>query len=79
MTFNVLALSYLSGPWMSLMHEWTVTVVGPHDAGALIARECSVPRDDRDRIFDYVSTHHRATVTAAARPLLQHLAPGPPT
>ncbi len=45
--------------------EWTVTVVGPHYAGALIARERPGAEDDRDRIFDYVITHDRSVVTAA--------------
>lgn len=60
-----------------LADEWTVAVVTPHYAGALIARE----RDDGaagadgDRRFDYVITHDRDTVVAATRSLLRRLAP----
>ena len=58
-----------------LEREWTVTVVGPHYAGALIARERPGVGPDSDRIFDYVITHNRPVVTAAARSLMQYLQP----
>jgi EAL domain-containing protein (putative c-di-GMP-specific phosphodiesterase class I) len=58
-----------------LEREWTVTVVGPHYAGALIARERPGQGLDSDQIFDYVITHDRAVVTAAARSLMQYLQP----
>jgi len=56
-----------------LAGEWTVTVVGPHDAAALIARECGDPGADSDRRFEYVITHDRPTVVAAARSLIQYI------
>ena len=59
-----------------LEREWTVTVVTPHYAGALIAREHHETSDnDSERVFDYVITYDRPTVIAAARSLMQHLAP----
>jgi EAL domain-containing protein (putative c-di-GMP-specific phosphodiesterase class I) len=58
-----------------LVGEWTVTVVGPHDAAALIARDRGEPRPDADRSFEYVITHDRPTVIAAARCLMQHITP----
>jgi len=57
--------------------EWTVVVVGPHDAAALIARDRLDDAEEAQRTFDYVITHDRATVTAAARSLLQYLDPAP--
>ena len=60
-----------------LAREWTVAVVGPHDATALIARDRLDNCDDPQRSFDYVITHHRPTVIAAARSLLHHLDPPP--
>jgi len=57
--------------------EWTVAVVGPHDAVALIARDRLDDCDEAERTFDYVVTHDRPTVIAAARALLQYLDPDP--
>lgn len=57
-----------------LCREWTVVVVGPHVAAALIARE--VDEDvtgDHERRFDYVLTHDRDLVVGAARSLAQHI------
>jgi hypothetical protein len=56
--------------------EWTVAVVGPHDAAALIARDRGDTGPDSDRTFDYVITHDRATVISAARSLMQHIGAG---
>lgn len=57
-----------------LRREWTVVVLGPHVAAALIAREAAAPEgDDRARPFDYVLTHDRDVVVAAARSLAQHV------
>ena len=56
-----------------LVHEWTVIVLGAHFAAALLARE----RDDNsafpDRIFDFIVTHDRELVIAAARPLVKRI------
>ena len=57
--------------------EWTVVVVGPHDAAALIARDRLDNCDEAERTFDYVITHDRPTVIAAARALLQYIDPAP--
>lgn len=62
-------------PENPLASEWTVTVVGPHDAVALIARDTGIGDSDSSRIFEYVITHHRPTVVAAARSLIQHVVP----
>jgi DICT domain-containing protein len=55
-----------------LMNEWDVIVVGPHFAGALIARDCGDRGlEDMDRRFDYSITHDRSLVLSAARSLLR--------
>lgn len=63
-----------------LGEEWTVVVLGPHEAVALIAR--IRPESDRqescgaeagDVWFDFAVTHDRARVTAAALLLLERL------
>ncbi|MEP7045406.1 MAG: EAL domain-containing protein [Ilumatobacteraceae bacterium] len=56
-----------------LTGEWTVTVVGPHDAAALIAYDIGDTGPDDQRPFEYVITHHRPTVIAAARALMQYI------
>ncbi|MCW2607042.1 MAG: hypothetical protein JWO60_1735 [Frankiales bacterium] len=54
--------------------EWSVVVVGPHYAGALVAREVADgPRGDA---YDYVVTHQRDLVVEAGRSLLRHVLPG---
>lgn len=58
-----------------LIGEWTVVVVGPHYAGALIAKDCGDDGPDRDRRFEFVVTHDRALVVDAARSLLARLVP----
>lgn len=64
-------------PEHPLAGEWTVTVVGPHDAVALIAKDTGIGDSDSTRIFEYVITHDRPTVVAAARSLVQHIAADP--
>lgn len=59
--------------WHPLCGEWSVVVIGPHYAGALIARENDGPATDMDRSFDYVVTHDRGLVIAAARTLMQYI------
>jgi EAL domain-containing protein (putative c-di-GMP-specific phosphodiesterase class I) len=56
-----------------LAGEWTVTVVGPHDAAALIARDLGDNGSEQTRSFEYVITHDRPTVIAAARSLMQYI------
>lgn len=58
-----------------LADEWTVICVGPHYAGALIAKDCGDDGPDDDRRFEFVVTHDRALVLAAARSLMSRLLP----
>jgi DICT domain-containing protein len=62
------------GPRDPLAQEWSVIVLAPHVSCALIARE-----HDRDPIsgrrFDYVLTHDRDLVVAAALSLLDRIPP----
>ncbi len=58
-----------------LCSQWVVLTLGPHTAAALIARERG-PQADRaegDRQFDFVVTHDRTVVTAAAVALLNRV------
>jgi hypothetical protein len=52
-----------------LGEEWSVVVVGPHYAGALVARQVG---DD----YDFAVTHRRDLVIEAGRSLLRHVSPG---
>ena len=55
-----------------LVGQWVVLTIGPHTAAALIARErpgSTVAA--RDRQFDFVVTHDRTVITAAAVALLK--------
>jgi hypothetical protein len=56
-----------------LKGEWTVVVVGPHYAGALIARDLGDDAPDRDRRFEFTITHHRDTVVSAGRSLMSRI------
>jgi hypothetical protein len=61
-----------------LRGEWDVVVVGPHFAGAFVARdlgELDGPGPDGDRRFEYFMTYDRDLVTDAARALLHRLVP----
>ncbi len=58
-----------------LVREWDVAVVGPHFAGALIARE-RTDREARQRDFDYVLTYDRPRVLEVARSLMTRFAAG---
>jgi EAL domain-containing protein (putative c-di-GMP-specific phosphodiesterase class I) len=53
--------------------EWDVVVVGPHFAGAFVARDLGDGGPDFERRFEYFVTYDRAQVIEAARPLLRHL------
>lgn len=61
--------------------EWSVAVVGPHFAAALVARDLDgAPGPagaDPDRTFDYVLTHDRTLVLEVARSLLARTVPSP--
>jgi EAL domain-containing protein (putative c-di-GMP-specific phosphodiesterase class I) len=56
-----------------LAQEWVVIVVKPHYAAAFVARDCGDTGPDGDRRFDYIYTHDRDAVIAAARSYLQEL------
>ena len=58
-----------------LVDEWNVVVVGPHFAGALLARDCGdgAQAGDMHRRFDYAITHERSLVLRAARSMLQRI------
>jgi diguanylate cyclase (GGDEF)-like protein/PAS domain S-box-containing protein len=61
----------------ALAGEWSVVVLGPHFAGALVARDLGdtgVP--DGDRRFAFATVYDRRLVIAAARTLLTRIAPG---
>ena len=58
-----------------LVEEWNVVVVGPHFAGALLARDTGNSAPDMQREFDYVITHDRNVVLRAARRLLRWMVP----
>jgi hypothetical protein len=50
-------------------------IVGTHYTGALLARDLGDDGPDRDRRCAFLLTHDRRTVLAAARSLLERLAP----
>lgn len=58
-----------------LRGEWDVIAIGPHFAGALVARDCGDSGRDGDRRFDYAITHDRDLVIRAAHTLLTTLVP----
>jgi EAL domain-containing protein (putative c-di-GMP-specific phosphodiesterase class I) len=58
-----------------LRGEWDVVVVGPHFAGAFVARDLGDEVADSDRRFEYFMTYDRERVTDAAAALLRHLVP----
>jgi EAL domain-containing protein (putative c-di-GMP-specific phosphodiesterase class I) len=58
-----------------LRGEWDVVVVGPHFAGAFVARDLGDDGPDFERRFEYSMTYDRDRVTAAARALLHRLIP----
>jgi len=61
------------GPGDPLVHEWTIAVVGPHFAGALVARDVGDDALEADRRFDYVVTYDRDTVVDAAAVMMRRL------
>lgn len=58
-----------------LSGEWSVLVIGPHFAGALVARDLGDSGPDRQRRFDFTTSYERGLVIAAARTLMQRIAP----
>jgi len=62
-------------PQEALLGEWDVVVLGPHFAGAFVSRDLGDEGPDQDRRFDYVVTHDRDLVVAAATRLMRRIAP----
>lgn len=58
-----------------LAGEWSVLVVGPHFAGALVAQDLGDECREPDRRFIYATTYKRDLVVAAARSLIERIAP----
>ena len=58
-----------------LCGQWHVIVLGPHFAGALIARELGDTGPDMDRRFEYLITFDREAVIRAARSLMVRIVP----
>jgi hypothetical protein len=48
-------------------------VIGPHFAGAFVARDLGDDGPDRDRRFDFFVTYERELVVAAARTLMARI------
>ncbi|MGX7681826.1 sensor domain-containing phosphodiesterase [Jatrophihabitans sp. DSM 45814] len=61
------------GPGTGLEREWIVIVISPHYAAAFVARDREDTLSDGERQFDYVFTHDRDCVIAAARSFLQNV------
>jgi diguanylate cyclase (GGDEF)-like protein/PAS domain S-box-containing protein len=60
----------------ALAGEWSVIVLGPHFAGALVARDLGdTEGPDRDLRFSFATVYDRALVIAAARTLIARIAP----
>ena len=62
-------------PGDPLADEWSVAVLGPHYAGALLGRDLGDDGDDPDRRFEYVVTHDRDLVELATASLLRRILP----
>lgn len=59
--------------------EWVVIVLRPHFAAAFVARDCGETDPSGRRCFDYIFTHDRDAVVAAARSYMHELSPTPMT
>jgi diguanylate cyclase (GGDEF)-like protein/PAS domain S-box-containing protein len=56
-----------------LSGEWSVIVIGPHFAGALVAQDLGSTGPDAERRFVFATSYRRGLVVAAARTLLERL------
>lgn len=61
----------------ALRGEWDVVVLGPHFAGAFVARDLGDSGADRTRRFEYAITYDRDLVVAAATRLIRRIARSP--
>jgi diguanylate cyclase (GGDEF)-like protein/PAS domain S-box-containing protein len=59
----------------ALKDEWSVVVLAPHFAGALVAVDLGDQGPNRQRRFDYAVTYDRSLVTTAARLLMRRIKP----
>jgi EAL domain-containing protein (putative c-di-GMP-specific phosphodiesterase class I) len=59
----------------ALAGEWSVIVLDPHFAAAFTARDLGDTGPDWERQFDFCLTYDRERVTAAARTLMERIAP----
>ncbi|GAA4976512.1 diguanylate cyclase domain-containing protein [Kineococcus glutinatus] len=57
--------------------EWDVTVIGPHFAAALLARDLGDDGPDSRRTFEYALTYDREAVAAATVALMSRVVPRP--
>jgi diguanylate cyclase (GGDEF)-like protein/PAS domain S-box-containing protein len=58
-----------------LAGEWSVVVIAPHFAGALVAQDLGDTGEDRDRRFIFATTYRRDLVISVARTLLERVTP----
>ena len=61
----------------ALRDEWSIVVVGPHFAGALVAADLGDRGPDMARRFDFAVTYDRPLVVEAARSLMAHVVLSP--
>jgi DICT domain-containing protein len=61
----------------SLRGEWDVVVLGPHFAGAFVARDLGDRGPDAARSFEYAITYDRDIVVSAATRLIRRITPAP--
>jgi hypothetical protein len=59
----------------ALTGEWSVIVIGPHFAGALVGRDLGDAGPDAERRFAFATTYDRGLVLDAARTLMARIAP----
>jgi diguanylate cyclase (GGDEF)-like protein/PAS domain S-box-containing protein len=64
------------GPGDPLAGEWSVLVIGPHFAGALVAQDLGdTGGRESDRRFSFATAYDRGLVIAAARTLISRITP----
>ena len=57
----------------ALRGEWNIAVLGPHYAGALVARDLGDAGPDRERRFEFVLTFDRDLVVDVAAALISRV------
>ncbi len=62
-------------PGDPLLGEWDIAVLGPHFAGALVARDLGDTGPDRSRRFEVAITHDRSLVVDVATTLMSRITP----